>query len=101
MPANLPGREELPPIGHKAVLFSGQPDSAGRCVVTSSTLLKCLASVKMGTASDVAQAQGDGPSVPVSASGSNTRSRPQAKARGPIYDVIGATIGGRGAPRLA
>ena len=46
VPAYLPGREELPHVGHKAVLFSGQPDSTGLRVVTTLTLTALVALLK-------------------------------------------------------
>ena len=46
VPAYLPRRGELPLVGHEAVLFSGQPDSAGLRVVTTSTLAAHVAPLK-------------------------------------------------------
>ena len=45
VPAYLPRRGELPPVGHEAVLFSGQPDSTGLRVVTTLTLATLVATL--------------------------------------------------------
>lgn len=50
VPAYLPRRGELRLVGHQAVLFGGQPHSAGLSGLTSRTLLDCLASVKKDSA---------------------------------------------------
>ena len=46
VPAYLPRQGELPLVGYKAVLFGGQPDSAGLRVVTTSTLAPPVATLK-------------------------------------------------------
>ena len=97
VPAYLPGQGELPLVGHKAVLFGGQPDSAGLRGFTAQTLLKCIASVKNNSATPRPERADNGRPVLISAAGGYTRShrswlkRPDRSANGVVTGSCSAS----------